>query len=114
MGEGWLLPGEMIELVSSGTNNVVCAQPFGCLPNHVVGKGMIRKIRENYPNSNIVAIDYDPSAARINQENRIKLMLANARINAEKARTGQTETDAPSETGGQAADKEEKSGADPN
>lgn len=114
MGEGWLLPGEMIELVSSGTNNVVCAQPFGCLPNHVVGKGMIRKIRENYPNSNIVAIDYDPSAARINQENRIKLMLANARINAEKARTGQTETDAPSEIGGQAADKEEKSGADPN
>lgn len=79
MGEGWLLPAEMLELIHSGTGNIVCAQPFGCLPNHVVGKGMIRRIKDNYPNSNIVAIDYDPSATRINQENRIKLMLANAR-----------------------------------
>ena len=79
MGEGWLLTAEMLELVSSGTPNVVCTQPFGCLPNHIVGKGMIRKVKENYTEANIVAIDYDPSATRINQENRIKLMLANAR-----------------------------------
>jgi predicted nucleotide-binding protein (sugar kinase/HSP70/actin superfamily) len=84
MGEGWLLTGEMLELVHSGTKNIVCAQPFGCLPNHIVGKGMIRKIRENNPGANIVAIDYDPGATRINQENRIKLMLANARLAAEK------------------------------
>jgi predicted nucleotide-binding protein (sugar kinase/HSP70/actin superfamily) len=87
MGEGWLLTGEMLELVHSGTNNIVCAQPFGCLPNHIVGKGMIRKIRENNPSANIVAIDYDPGATRINQENRIKLMLANARIATENRRT---------------------------
>lgn len=78
MGEGWLLTAEMLELIHSGTPNIVCAQPFGCLPNHIVGKGMIRKIKDNYPQANIVAIDYDPGATRINQENRIKLMLANA------------------------------------
>lgn len=78
MGEGWLLTAEMIELIASGTYNIVCTQPFGCLPNHIVGKGMIRKIKENFPLSNIVPIDYDPSATRVNQENRIKLMLANA------------------------------------
>ena len=76
MGEGWLLTGEMIELVESGYHNIVCAQPFGCLPNHIVGKGMIRKIRETHPQANIVPIDYDPGATRVNQENRIKLMLA--------------------------------------
>ncbi len=79
MGEGWLLTAEMLELIHSGTNNIVCTQPFGCLPNHIVGKGMIRKLKDDYPYSNIVAIDYDPGATRINQENRIKLMLANAR-----------------------------------
>ncbi len=79
MGEGWLLTAEMLELIHSGTPNIVCAQPFGCLPNHIVGKGMIRKIKDNHPDSNIVAIDYDPGATRINQENRIKLMLANAK-----------------------------------
>ncbi|MGN0587579.1 MAG: 2-hydroxyglutaryl-CoA dehydratase, partial [Oscillospiraceae bacterium] len=79
MGEGWLLTAEMIELIGSGVNNIVCAQPFGCLPNHIVGKGMIRKIRTVYPNANIVAIDYDPGATRVNQENRIKLMLSTAR-----------------------------------
>ena len=79
MGEGWLLTAEMLELIHSGTNNIVCTQPFGCLPNHVVGKGMIRRLKDDYPYSNIVAIDYDPGATRINQENRIKLMLANAR-----------------------------------
>ncbi len=78
MGEGWLLTAEMLELIHSGVPNIVCTQPFGCLPNHIVGKGMIRKIKEDYPHSNIVAIDYDPGATKINQENRIKLMLANA------------------------------------
>ena len=79
MGEGWLLTAEMLELIHSGTGNIVCTQPFGCLPNHIVGKGMIRKLKEDYPDSNIVAIDYDASATKINQENRIKLMLANAK-----------------------------------
>ena len=88
MGEGWLLTAEMLELIHSGTPNIVCTQPFGCLPNHIVGKGMIRKLKDDYPFSNIVAIDYDPGATKINQENRIKLMLANAR---ELAREGQGE-----------------------
>ncbi len=79
MGEGWLLTAEMLELIHSGTPNIVCAQPFGCLPNHIVGKGMIRVLKDDYPDSNIVAVDYDPGATKINQENRIKLMLANAR-----------------------------------
>ena len=78
MGEGWLLTAEMLELIHTGTNNIVCTQPFGCLPNHVVGKGMIRRLKDDYPDSNIVAVDYDPGATRINQENRIKLMIANA------------------------------------
>ena len=76
MGEGWLLTAEMIELIQAGYENIVCAQPFGCLPNHICGKGMINKIRELYPQANITPIDYDPSATRVNQENRIKLMLA--------------------------------------
>jgi len=76
MGEGWLLTAEILELVEHGYTNIVCAQPFGCLPNHIVGKGMIRKIREYYPQANIVPIDYDPGATKVNQENRIKLMLA--------------------------------------
>ncbi|MBQ8780527.1 MAG: 2-hydroxyacyl-CoA dehydratase [Oscillospiraceae bacterium] len=79
MGEGWLLTAEMIELIESGVKNIVCAQPFGCLPNHIVGKGMIRKIRSVYEDANIVAIDYDPGATRVNQENRIKLMLSTAK-----------------------------------
>ena len=78
MGEGWLLTAEMLELIHTGVPNIVCTQPFGCLPNHIVGKGMIRRLKEDYPESNIVAIDYDPGATKINQENRIKLMLANA------------------------------------
>jgi predicted nucleotide-binding protein (sugar kinase/HSP70/actin superfamily) len=81
MGEGWLLTAEMMELIESGYGNIVCAQPFGCLPNHIVGKGMIRKLKELYPQSNIVPVDYDPGATKVNQENRIKLMLANAREN---------------------------------
>jgi len=79
MGEGWLLTAEMMELCESGYGNIVCAQPFGCLPNHIVGKGMVRIIREYYPDSNIVAVDYDPGATKVNQENRIKLMLSVAR-----------------------------------
>ena len=78
MGEGWLLPAEIIAMVAHGVNNVICTQPFGCLPNHIAGKGMIRKIREIYPKANIVPVDYDPSASRVNQENRIKLMLSDA------------------------------------
>ncbi len=78
MGEGWLLTAEMLELIEQGVNNIVCTQPFGCLPNHIMGKGMMKPIKENHPGVNIVAIDYDPGATKINQENRIKLMLANA------------------------------------
>lgn len=95
MGEGWLLTAEMLELIESGAKNVVCAQPFGCLPNHIVGKGMMKIIRENHPGVNLVSIDYDPGASRINQENRLKLMLANAnrelaeeKAAAEKAKAG--------------------------
>lgn len=79
MGEGWLIPAEMAALAEDGTENIVCAQPFGCLPNHIVGKGASRAVKKLYPEANIVAIDYDPSATRVNQENRIKLMLAAAR-----------------------------------
>ena len=89
------MTGEMLELIDSGINNIVCTQPFGCLPNHVVGKGMIRKIKNNLPQANIVAIDYDPGATRINQENRIKLMLANARM-AQGDRPRETKTQAKS------------------
>ncbi len=85
MGEGYLLPSEMIDLIESGVNNIVCVQPFGCLPNHIVGKGPIHALRERYPLANIVPIDYDPSATRVNQENRLKLMLSVARENAETA-----------------------------
>lgn len=78
MGEGWLIPAEMAALAQTGVENIICAQPFGCLPNHIVAKGMSRAIKADNPNANIVAIDYDPGATRVNQENRIKLMLANA------------------------------------
>ncbi|MCR4743910.1 MAG: acyl-CoA dehydratase activase-related protein, partial [Lachnospiraceae bacterium] len=78
-GEGWFLTGEMLELIHSGVGNIVCAQPFGCLPNHVVGKGVIKAIRKQHPGANIVAIDYDPGASEVNQLNRIKLMLSTAK-----------------------------------
>ncbi len=81
MGEGWLLTAEMVELINSSYGNIISAQPFGCLPNHIVAKGMIRKVKELYPEANIVPIDYDPGATKVNQENRIKLMLAVAREN---------------------------------
>lgn len=83
-GEGWFLTGEMLELIENGTGNIVCAQPFGCLPNHVVGKGVIKELRRIHPEANIVAIDYDPSASEVNQLNRIKLMLATAKKNLKK------------------------------
>ena len=84
MGEGWLLTAEMIELADTGYENIVCTQPFGCLPNHINGKGAIRKIKEIRPNANIVTIDYDPGAPKVNQENRIKLMLAVGREELQK------------------------------
>ena len=88
MGEGWLLTAEMAELIEEGVNNIVCAQPFGCLPNHIVGKGMMKPLKEKYPNANIVAVDYDAGATKINQENRIKLMLSNAKAEStQKAET---------------------------
>ena len=83
-GEGWFLTGEMVELIHSGVNNIVCTQPFGCLPNHVVGKGVIKELRSRFPQSNIVAIDYDPGASEVNQLNRIKLMLSTAQKNLKK------------------------------
>ena len=83
MGEGWLLTSEMLELAESGVKNIVCTQPFGCLPNHICGKGMMKPIKERNPDVNIVAVDYDAGATKVNQENRLKLMLANARANLE-------------------------------
>ncbi|MDO5048057.1 MAG: acyl-CoA dehydratase activase-related protein [Anaerococcus sp.] len=78
-GEGWLLAGEMVELIKADCPNIVCIQPFGCLPNHITGKGVMKKIREIYPQANIVAIDYDPGASEVNQLNRVKLMMSQAR-----------------------------------
>ena len=78
-GEGWFLTGEMVELIHTGVPNIICIQPFGCLPNHVVGKGVMKKVRRIYPQANIAAIDYDPGASEVNQLNRIKLMLAGAK-----------------------------------
>ncbi len=83
-GEGWFLTGEMVELIHSGVPNIVCTQPFACLPNHVVGKGVIKELRRRYPLANIVAVDYDPGASEVNQLNRIKLMLAAANRNLNK------------------------------
>ncbi len=77
-GEGWFLTGEMLELIHSGTPNIICTQPFGCLPNHIVGKGVIKELRRSHPEANIIAVDYDPGASEVNQLNRIKLMLATA------------------------------------
>ncbi len=100
MGEGWLLTAEIMELVELGYNNVICAQPFGCLPNHIVGKGMVRKIKGVIPSANIVPIDYDPGATRVNQENRIKLMLAVAAEELEETRE-QTGIEKTPEPGGE-------------
>ena len=80
-GEGWFLTGEMLELIHSGTMNIICTQPFGCLPNHIVGKGVIKGLRASHPEANIIAVDYDPGASEVNQLNRIKLMLSTAQKN---------------------------------
>ena len=80
-GEGWFLTGEMVELLTSDTPNIVCIQPFACLPNHVVGKGIIKTLKKAYPKANIAAVDYDPGASEVNQLNRIKLMLTAAKKN---------------------------------
>jgi predicted CoA-substrate-specific enzyme activase len=77
-GEGWFLTAEMVELIESGTKNIICMQPFACLPNHVTGKGMIKELKRRYPGANITAIDYDPGASEVNQINRIKLMMSTA------------------------------------
>lgn len=90
MGEGWLLTSEMIELYNSGATNIVCTQPFGCLPNHICGKGMMKPLKEKYPNINIVAIDYDAGATAVNQENRIRLMLSNAKTQKQDLNTDGT------------------------
>lgn len=92
MGEGWLLTAEMLELGKSGCTNIVCTQPFGCLPNHICGKGMMKPIKEKNPNINIVAIDYDAGASRVNQENRLKLMLFNARRVKEETKFEETKS----------------------
>ena len=87
-GEGWFLCGEMAELLSSGVDNIVCIQPFACLPNHVVGKGVVKALKKAYPNANIAAVDYDPGASEVNQLNRIKLMLSTAKKAAEQPKKG--------------------------
>ncbi len=92
MGEGWLLSGEMMELAELGYPNIITVQPFGCLPNHIVAKGMARTVKEKCPEANIVAIDYDPGATRVNQENRIKLMLS---IGREKLQQPETREPVP-------------------
>ena len=84
-GEGWFLTAEMIEYIEHGIPNIVCVQPFACLPNHVVGKGVIKTIREKYPNANISPVDYDPGASEANQTNRIKLLMTVAKDNLMKS-----------------------------
>lgn len=88
-GEGWLLTGEMVELLDNGVENIVCLQPFACLPNHVTGKGMMKALRKRNPYANITAIDYDPGASSVNQLNRIKLMMSTAHKNLEKRSAGE-------------------------
>ena len=89
-GEGWFLTGEMMELIEDGVDNIICTQPFGCLPNHVVGKGVIKEIRRTHPEANIIAIDFDPGASEVNQLNRIKLMLSTAMKNLNKGNSNGT------------------------
>ena len=87
-GEGWLLTGEMVDFIDMGVKNVVCLQPFACLPNHITGKGMMKALRKRDPDANVIAIDYDPGASTVNQLNRIKLMMAQAHKNLEKDQAG--------------------------
>jgi predicted nucleotide-binding protein (sugar kinase/HSP70/actin superfamily) len=94
-GEGWFLTGEMAELLKEGADGIVCVQPFACLPNHIVGKGVIQPIRAKFPEANIVAIDYDPGASEVNQLNRIKLMLSLAHEKIRKSEQGISDADKP-------------------
>lgn len=96
-GEGWFLTGEMAELLTSGVANIVCIQPFACLPNHVVGKGVIKALKKEYPQANIVAVDYDPGASEVNQLNRIKLMLSEAKRRLEDGGTALPKTETAKE-----------------
>lgn len=98
MGEGWLLTAEMVELIHSGVNNIVCTQPFGCLPNHIVAKGKMKLIKDKFPMANVVAVDYDPSATAINQENRLKLMLSNAKLTEQLNNTNTQPTNKTEDT----------------
>lgn len=98
-GEGWFLTGEMVELIQSGIKNIICMQPFACLPNHVTGKGMIKELKRVYPGTNIVAIDYDPGASEVNQLNRIKLMIATAFDNIEGFKTHRVRSFVPKDYG---------------
>ena len=91
-GEGWLLTGEMVDMIDNGVTNIVCLQPFACLPNHVMGKGMLKAMRKRNPEANIAAIDFDPGASNVNQLNRIKLMMATAYKNLEKQEAREAET----------------------
>lgn len=99
-GEGWLLTAEMLELLESGVNNIVCVQPFGCLPNHITGRGMIKSLKERYPTANIFAIDYDPGASEVNQLNRLKLMMSVAQ-NSIKIRVTTDDDEVPIKQGTQ-------------
>ena len=92
-GEGWFLTGEMLELIHSGVNNVICVQPFGCLPNHIVGKGVIKELKKQHPDANIIAVDYDPGASEVNQLNRIKLMLSTAQKNLKQSLESESDSD---------------------
>jgi predicted nucleotide-binding protein (sugar kinase/HSP70/actin superfamily) len=78
-GEGWLLVAEMVKLLESGVSNILCMQPFGCLPNHITGKGLLKELKQRFPAANIIAVDYDPGASEVNQINRIKLMMSIAK-----------------------------------
>ena len=107
-GEGWLLTGEMIELIKDGATNIACLQPFACLPNHVIGKGMMKALRERFPKANIVAIDYDPGASDTNQLNRIKLMMSAAHRNLSSEK--EEELMSPDESSSEARKIKERSG----
>jgi len=98
-GEGWFLTGEMVELIQSGVRNIICMQPFACLPNHVTGKGMMKELKRVYPGTNIVAIDYDPGASEVNQLNRIKLMISTAFDNVEGFETHKVKSYVPEDYG---------------
>ncbi len=110
-GEGWFLTGEMLELIHSGTTNIVCTQPFGCLPNHIVGKGVIKELRKAFPQSNIIAVDYDPGASEVNQLNRIKLMLATAERNLREETSAAAERNLPKEAAAPESQPVQQAGA---